>query len=129
MDNLELKHLAPYLPYGLKVWHIIWGSELIMNATGEGSDYLSIDDVFEYAKPILTPLSNYADINSPAINDLNTDTEIAFEIVEFANKQRGLSSLSYAAYEELVRAKVDVFGLIDAGLSVDASKVESEVKS
>lgn len=56
--KLTLERLAGYLPYGLKVWHTDWDCELIMNATGSGSNNLSIEDVAEYAKPILRPLSD-----------------------------------------------------------------------
>ncbi len=56
--ELKLEHLAPYLPYGLKLWHESWECELTMNADGSGSEDLSILDVEEYAKPILRPLSD-----------------------------------------------------------------------
>ena len=64
--NLELKHLAGYLPYGLKVSHTNWNEILTMDYCGDNSESLSILDVEEYAKPILHPLldlSNEIEIN------------------------------------------------------------------
>ena len=57
MEKLELKHLSGYLPYGLKLWHNQWKEILIMDCAGSNCDTLSIEDVSEYAKPILRPLS------------------------------------------------------------------------
>src|ERR1700743_2683586 len=61
IEKLELKHLACYLPYGLKIYsqaHNNLGNPYPeMNATG-GTYYEGINQVVQYQlKPLLLPLS------------------------------------------------------------------------
>ena len=61
--KLELKHLAPYLPYGLKIRCFRKGEKLFLEdiiLTGEILDYILSEDAnrYNYHKPILRPLSD-----------------------------------------------------------------------
>lgn len=56
--KLELKHIAPYLPYSLKLWHKQWGTIVIMDVCWSDNNTFPIEDVEEYCKPILHPLSD-----------------------------------------------------------------------
>lgn len=132
MNKLELRYLACYLPYKLEV-HFEGEDlphELIgLDITERGAQLLSPYNDYgtcslDRFKPILRPLSAYKNLFGKALIDLNCDLETQIQITEFANQDRSLNSISYDAYNELVKAKVDVFGLIEKGLAADATKVE-----
>ena len=54
----KFKDIAQYyLGTGLEIRHND-GDDLIMNATGSGSNFISIDDVEEYGKPLLRSLDS-----------------------------------------------------------------------
>jgi len=56
-EKLELRHLAPYLPYELMVRHES-GPKMSMTTERQKGDFLSIESVIDGAgKPILYPLS------------------------------------------------------------------------
>lgn len=172
--KLELKHLAPYLPYGLKVQYVG------ITNTKELSEYRSREKKYNNAKyekgdiwycfpelypeeilglkegfikeigiyqkntvywvgtkakglkkfynggfyPILRPLSDYTDITSKAMSDLNCDLSDQMDIQEFALKKMSLASLSYGSFEVLVRNLVDIFGYIENGLAIDINTLK-----
>lgn len=123
--KLELKHLAPYLPYGLYVLHTIWEEVLLMNITGSGitPQVLSIADVEEFAKPILRPLDGI-------YSEIATDKGVhvpAIELLGISYKKKSPSdvynyikngNLMYRNQEILISLHFDVFCLIDAGLAI-----------
>ena len=133
--KIELKHLAPYLPYGLKVQYL----ELDENGMQEGGianlqglycddDIATFSDCMDYyfgqdndveIKPILRPLSDYTDITSKSMSDLDCDLTDQMDIQEFALKKMSLSSLLYSSFDVLTRNHVDIFGLIPEGLAID----------
>ena len=126
--QLTLKHLTPYLPFELLF--AANGSTYQMTiASAEKQDvYVEIQDDFVFLghwaienglKPILRPLSDYTDITSKAMSDLNCDLTNQMDIQEFALKKMSLSSLLYSSFEVLTRNHVDIFGLIPEGLAID----------
>lgn len=122
--NLELKHLAPYLPYGLKIEYptIMSGVRKISEMRNLGQTSIEISHriyvQISSCKPMLRPLSDYADIDSDAICNINCDMSDQIQISEFASKRISLSAVSVGAFEILVSNHVDVFGLIDQGLAL-----------
>lgn len=62
MENLELKHIAPYLPYGLHVKSklgVIYELDTFSNSKGKGIEKRDIYSVVDNnMKPILRPLSD-----------------------------------------------------------------------
>ena len=117
--KLELKHLAPYLPYSLKCLnqhlpdtelvveeligvsnHITWSG--IFNAR-HGSNHTPICGV----KPILRPLS-----------DLNYKP---FRNYDYLVNQK---LYSMQEYEFIFSNHFDVFGLIDKGLAIDINTIK-----
>lgn len=59
MEKLELKHLAPYLPYGLKVTKEDWRRIFKLDIYGTTLNCVGIEFVLNrQAKPILRPLSD-----------------------------------------------------------------------
>lgn len=138
--KLELKHIAPYLPYGLKclVLNPAEGEEYILEMAScfnhgdelqvaltysSGNDYGFCSDEF---KPILRPmtdLTNEIEVNgekfmpiekmSPAPNFFN---------VEFLQKTP--LACSYEVVQKLLEWHFDVFGLIAEGLAVDMNEIK-----
>lgn len=134
METLELKHLAPYLPYGLKMIYVHTNKiGQISNIYTLGSGYnnddikISIDysegeHIWMY-KPILRPLS-----------DLTKEIEIDGEKIVISNEYgyyrfdemstlKGgsviLSSIMLKEYEIILKYHFDIFGLIEKGFAID----------
>jgi hypothetical protein len=126
--KLEIKHLAPYLPYGLKAKFqaknkktcrkYVIGTISVMYSDCSICCYDTVNATPDQFKPILRPLSDYADINSDTMNSLNCDISDQIQISEFANKRISLSAISVGAFDILVSNHVDVFCLIDQGLAL-----------
>lgn len=125
--KLELKHLAPYLPYGLK-WALVEAypegtevtthkmSSLSTDLEGheewwnmDGDNYLLTDDY----KPILRPLS---DLKSHELYPLIKDN-LGFKYDDL--KGGSTYNSSFGIVERLISYHFDVFGLIDKGRAID----------
>lgn len=114
--KLELKHLAPYLPYGLKL--------LYENSKGEHIKLPLVTAHFTnewtpnfHSKPILRPLS-----------DLNKEGDNVFMQLQmeggFVEDKIIKGSLVYSDVEILLKNHFDVFGLIPEGLAIDINTLE-----
>jgi hypothetical protein len=120
-EKLELKHLAPYLPYGLKLQSKNpFGIKHTCSLVFEREEYLecNIKTAIKYQfKPILIPLS-----------ELTKESAINYGYPDEHHLERSVLS-SHAPYKiwiELVSEHYDVFGLIDKGLAIDINKLEDE---
>lgn len=130
--KLELKHLAPYLPYELKILNG-WGDVKTLK-------YFHLDDegngFIKHVKPILRPLSdlrtaklfdNYGDEKLTAIEefygnwDLTPYDWVLTEVSDGKQLER-LLELSYNVIDKLLEHHFDVFGLIDNGLAIDINQ-------
>lgn len=143
MDKLVLKHLSCYLPYGLKIKTDKYGMKRMNRLEVEGSikvwclDTTTLhgsklkedpDNRFEGCsgrgfflseiKPILRPLSDYYDINSPAMNDLNLDISDQIWLVNLADGTYHVDDLPYRLACILAEEHIDFMGLIPAGLAI-----------
>jgi hypothetical protein len=139
---IELKHLAPYLPYKLKVKH---GDDLKTMNTGQGSSkhWIGIgsvvkwhDQIQAHCHPVLYPLSMW---NKEC--EIHGDTFVPYDrlkdvvgmehwgrICEYMvgiedNVKVLTTDLPYWYIENLIKWHFDVFGLIDEGKAIDKSKV------
>lgn len=146
--KLELKHLAPYLPYGISIEVSEYNNKYITDSWGLKcqSDYL----VSEYnrgvrkgltltqVKPILRPLSDltkeiehkgekfvpfdrYSDI-------FGSNDDVLFENMNNENNEMHYSvckELPHYVFDWLVSFHFDVFGLIDAGLAIDINTLNN----
>jgi len=135
-NSIELKQLAPYLPYGLKVKidddngeHELIGivnTDCYIKSKHNKNWLCDIEDF----KPLLRPLSdlnkqapktvsgirNIDQINSKASYDLKHKDGETF----FWDLPEEMSiGWAWETYEELFANHYDVFDLIDAGLAVD----------
>ena len=111
--KLKIEHLAPYLPYGLKIQGTTHGeiaelsccTETSVNITTRSFQYGMWADIFEI-KPILRPLSDLVKLGS---NERWWRDKIAL----------GITKLDYESIQELFKEHFDVFGLIEKGLAID----------
>lgn len=129
--KLELKHLAPYLPYGLKIQGTTHGeiaelsccTETSVNITSRTFQYGMWADIFE-VKPILRPLSDLT--REDLIEDLGTETSCLDwttsereHWIKFYSREHWINNLPYLIYSHLLKHHFDVFGLIEAELAID----------
>lgn len=131
MEKLELKHLTPYLPYGLKIKtsnnqgnvirqiHGIDISEEFILACGY-INYIESDNYYPYTlkscKPILRPLSDLKEDNYYFTYCNNSG---------FMMKGKNETYIRLNDLEYLFKNHFDVFGLIDKGLAISYSDVQS----
>ena len=131
METLELKHLAPYLPYSLEFncdFNGIQEMTGLFVAEEDGEPLVQfkgycadINDTTH--KPILRPLS-----------DLTKEIEIDGEKIVISNEYRScrfnemstlkggsviLRSIMLKEYDIILKYHFDIFGLIEKGLAID----------
>ena len=149
--KLELKHLAPYLPYNLKLKINTpigtFNRDFQLDCGHDFNLHLSQGNV----KPILRPLSdiykelsvdgNFGFIPSKRLSDeyLNFsywgENTIGKGILNEKHKMINLCFISdeivgecpLAIYEQLLEWHFDVFGLIDKGLAISIHDVEQVI--
>lgn len=121
--KLEIKHLAPYLPYGLKMNYGIH-CPVLCGLNNTDSIWLKYIDGYtreqhigDY-KPILRPLS---DLTKPITHDGETFVPKLWLYHNYIGEQMGLNpaTWSYRVIQKLIEWHFDVFGLIDAGLAIN----------
>ena len=114
-NKLKLKHLAPYLPYGVH----------LMNEYGNWhhkttDTYWNIKDILNY-KPILRPLSDLTKVNGFSLSDMiSHDYHNPFWLPENFE----VKYLMHLDFEKLVSWHFDVFGLIEKGLAIDINTIK-----
>lgn len=116
--KLELKHILPYLPYGLMVqMSTNTICELTIDETT--SNKISLEGLFHYpsAKPILRPIEDfYEEIDGVSLSDMITH---GYHNEFWWKDNFKVEHLMYKDFELLVSKHADVFGLIDKGLAID----------
>lgn len=132
MTNITLEHLAPYLPYGLKV-EIKHLNHFNKKTVGILNPIVLVDwkrGNFDL-KPILLPLSDidlkfFQDNIDNDIEDfrINCEPDKGHFSVEVCEKVLGWSAIAYEEYQLFFKHHFDVFGLIAAGLAVDMNTLE-----
>ena len=139
MEKLELKHLAPYLPYGLNMYYAgKKGSSII---DGNIEPYTSemrpvsmmpmLRNEKGLYKPILRPLSDLTkEITTHKIcgEFIEQWCEDWIEhFVDFTGKhnEANIKACPYDLMEILLENHYDVFGLIEKGLAIDINTIKS----
>lgn len=138
--KLELKPLAPYLPYGLN-YKGEYGGISTLRKLEYCRSYNKENDCFtdefgvdgyliQYIKPVLRPIS-----------DLTKEIEVNGEIFDMANwlmkyghnsalyhlsKPYGYEKVTYEVMEKLFEWHFDVFGLIEKGLAIDINTLDKD---
>lgn len=130
--KLELKHLAPYLPYELKIDDTMTAgySKKLMTPSEDVACFISINSVISRkVKPILRPLSdltkdtgggNYVDV-------ISTSRKMTEKLVEIINND-GFRHERLRVWQSdiLIKEHFDIFGLIDAGLAIDYNTLKDK---
>lgn len=152
MDKLTLEHLAPYLPYGLKMFHKESAVKIqTMTHFDLCEDLLQHHNKWRN-KPILRPLSDLTkeiehngrtfvpmdtvgDIpNNFCKCDFVTDwcdkggdfNEYVQEFVKGVFGNHHLDYLPFGFVQKLIEWHFDVFGLIEKGLAIDINSIEGK---
>ncbi|TFD96702.1 hypothetical protein E2605_07735 [Dysgonomonas capnocytophagoides] len=149
MGKLELKHIAPYLPYGLQVQIIETGNNRkLISVNANESVVLAADDLnpfsFPRCKPVtgikllLHPLSDlYKEIDGEIPADILFPKEY-YSLIDFYeehNRENQIKSFikdglnwsdTYSFWEYLLSKHFDVFSLIDKGLAIDLNSISHE---
>ena len=121
--KLELKHIAPYLPHGLKIMtsngieELITLSQDTFNIKGRGLNYGMYDDIFN-CTPILRPLSN---LTKEELKVFGVDFRVA---VKSNGNLDILKYLNYYEFEWLYQNHFDICGLIDQNLAIDVNTLD-----
>lgn len=132
--KLELKHLAPYLPYELMARNTDAGSE-------KGQEWMGVKKVigltedtviqslnnFPYMikfhiskiRPILLPLSDLKEEQYSFIYEDETDYESIEMLVGMDCYSFMWSKFSYEFWQTLFAYHFDIYGLINVGLAID----------
>ena len=124
--KLELKHLAPYLPYKLKAAirlredsSLPVEDECIVTITCFEVAYL--DSEYDEFKPIMRPLSDLTKVNGFSLSDMiSHGYHNPFWLPENFN----VIYLMHLDFEKLVSWHFDVFGLIEKGLAIDINTIK-----
>jgi hypothetical protein len=121
--ELTIKHLAPYLPYGLQIEIFNYKQDYtgiqyakangyyfisnILHLTYEGGNTGKSTDIF---KPILKPISDLP----PSL-----DYYSIWSHNNYLHYPNAIDNLPYGVFVQMVSEHFDVFGLIPAGLAID----------
>jgi hypothetical protein len=143
MEKLELKYLAPYLPYGLMCsynpYHMgDYTFKMVglsaTNVKGQGvccglhkdksTEYLELANIKLFLKP-LSELELDGKINPKwkFIYDWYSDGFYSadMDLLTIASFESGATYFHYKVVEKLFENHFDVFGLIKAGLAIDVN--------
>ena len=129
--KLTVTHLQSYLPHNLVCLvnnHYATLSGLYTDGEVVFFDLVESQHGFQSIKPLLRPLSEYQDINSPAMQELNEDLGTLIHINELANRETLLSSIPYYVAQVCFENHIDVFNLInhDLALSITEERKKHE---
>ena len=129
--KLDIKHLAPYLPYGLKIDTNGYFDEIVLTST-------ELDTVLENQwKPLLRSPFKINSLLMEIYNDTGCcDVDVVsmkyvigvnyklmgedFHDIIYANGK--FDSCPMFVYSKLIENHVDVFGLIPEGLAIDINE-------
>lgn len=123
--ELELKHLAGYLPYRLGIYSETYGIKSIMTISGNGGDNPSdsIESVLSVKfKPLLHPLSSLD--TQKLINDLHGNLpDNVFDWIDSFNlnsvdKNEAILCAPFPVIQWCYKNHIDIYGLIDKGLAI-----------
>jgi hypothetical protein len=118
--KLELKHLAPYLPYKVRYTH----KYLDLNV---GYGKLDTRNIIELINPsanhciLLRPLSDLTKVNGFSLSDMISH---GYHNPFWLPENFEVKYLMHLDFEKLVSWHFDVFGLIEKGLAIDINTLD-----
>lgn len=134
--KLEIKHIAPYLPYGLKIQTQDKNGILIKTVDGiyeqykDGSFMLYWQENYGTIqasgniKLILRPLSDLTKVDFIGVYEWMSGVYSGKVINDIINNNQDVELLNYYCILELLKNHFDVFGLIQKGLAIDINTLE-----
>jgi hypothetical protein len=134
MKQLKIKHLAPYLPYGLKIKVIdtnFYKYDVMTLCDKSGLSNIGLSDLLDEPqdfKPILRPLSDLT--KEIEVNGEKFVPRKEFEMMYLGNTieyqlffsnfdKKYITSLNFNCVQKILSWHFDIFGLIDAELAID----------
>jgi hypothetical protein len=121
MEQLELKQIVGYLPYGLWVEWVRPDDNIIIQVPLTMSDYTFYMHKYK-SKPILFPISLFKDINSDEMNELNVDLFNQMELCDLANKKIHFQNCNHSTILICLENKIDFQNLIERGLAIEVTE-------
>ncbi|MNK26426.1 hypothetical protein D3C87_447620 [compost metagenome] len=132
MDKLTLEHLAPYLPYQLKMYHKESAVKIQTMTFMDLSDGLLQHHNKWRNKPILRPLSelNGSDLMKHWNKEHSIEIRYNKRVLLDVNSSTCIDIIGYplAFITDLFKNHFDVFGLIEKGLAISTDTLGKEVK-
>jgi len=138
MEKLELKHLAPYLPYGLNVKIVSKIRNYKEGQIRELKGQLFWDfgrTKREIIKPTLRPLSDlvvggngedtFSDLSNKAFT-MNLSNDNWDKFCRDIRKPKGYDLIPHWIFQDLIKNHFDVFGLIEKGLAIDINTLNKQ---
>ena len=128
--KLELKHLAPYLPYRLGIFDPTSNTTKIIYWDKSSNHFKGINEVLssKVYKPILRPLSELYRpkwVQKKMFNHLHYNNHLKLPLHSEGYKWHRIEAHEiWSDYETLFKHHFDVFGLIDKGLAVDKNTLK-----
>jgi hypothetical protein len=125
--KLELKHLAPYLPYSLKYLH---NDEILeldgLDVNGDAFNCDMGETPFDNIKPILIPLSfRKGNIIREIRIELDLTHNQTMEFLGFIDGEIQLKNISYGLFLSMCKNHIDFNKLIPAGLAIDINTLKN----
>jgi len=156
IQKLELKHVAPYLPYGLRVqfndglgecvnWVVSPNKDALY--TLSDNEHIQIENLFNEIergsdyKLILHPFSDLTkeiEVNGGRFVAVENMAEKWVKIFGAINEEayrsfinnlsndKGYDLLPHWMFQDLIKWNFDVFGLIESGLAIDINALKIE---
>jgi hypothetical protein len=119
--KLKIEHLAPYLPYGLKVLCIQDIDGVLYKHINLTERFYSMPTaILTNFKPILRPLSDFnTGIAKDIMKDLNCSYLVISDIWNFEYGKINLKDIRFETYNVMCKNHIDFNGLIKKGLAID----------
>lgn len=154
--KLGLKHIAPYLPYGLKIKRTLDGSVSELHSLNIGSRVLTTmggNIKYDHCKPILKPLYELTNdelkeelfqyyqalgiditlVQYDSVNDNTFDMTLSVTyklmgdvFTDVLINRGSTSETPKHIFDWLCEQNLDVFGLIDEDLAIDINTLTNE---
>lgn len=128
-DTLQIKHLAPYLPYGLEYLSPAYDHGMILGSKTETIEEMGVVSMMSMIqsngrlKPLLHPLSR---LTEPILEDGKTPEQWFKEqdsfgdfFQEYSEMKDNIATIPFRCGLKLFQWHFDVFGLIEKGLALE----------
>lgn len=132
--KLQLKHLAPYLPYELQIFSESTKSIYTLVHYRNILD-TNIEEVLQidWYKPILRPLTDLKYINEDNKHNILEEVGLLSLALNNGNiyaqiRESKIKTTRYEVYEYLFKNHFDVFGLIEKGLAINKNELNNDTQ-